>query len=139
MLIAKSLIDDASSGIVDTYSAETAIVNGKVYQRTTIKKKEALKPKTKNAEQMVAVKVNGLFSNEAYERCRDVKFLLRIFSVDCVSTEESVGTKVSSLTSIGRNHYPDNEKYILSVGCETQQMIAMKVNGSFTNVVKMTL
>ncbi|KAL1559337.1 hypothetical protein AAHA92_09689 [Salvia divinorum] len=118
-----------------------------VYQRTTVKKKEALKPKTKNAEHMVAVKVNGLFSNEAYERCRDVKFLLRIFSVDCVSTEESVGTKVngtcsnavSSLTSIGRNHYPDNEKYILSVGCETQQMIATKVNGSFTNVVKMTL
>ncbi|KAL1543931.1 hypothetical protein AAHA92_20843 [Salvia divinorum] len=121
---AKSLIDDASSGIVDTYSAETVNVKGK-------------------AEQMVAVKIMSQVSSFTYlGRNHYSNTGESILSVGCAA-EESVGTKsvvqVSSLTSIGRNHYPDNEKYILSVGCETQQMIATKVNGSFTNVVKMTL
>ncbi|KAL1544620.1 hypothetical protein AAHA92_21446 [Salvia divinorum] len=118
-------------------------VNGKVYQRTTVKKKETLKPKTKNAEQMVAVKIVSQVSSFTYLGRNDYSNTGEsILSVGCAA-EKSVRMKsvvqVSSLTSIGRNHYPNNEKYILSVGCETQQMVATKVNGSFTNVVKMTL
>ncbi|KAL1541088.1 hypothetical protein AAHA92_25349 [Salvia divinorum] len=99
MLIAKSLIDDASSGIVDTYSAETANVNGK-------------------AEQMVAVKIMSQVSSFTYlGRNHYSNSGESILSVGCAA-EESVGTKSVVQSTL------NGARFI-----EQRRLIGMKLNG----------